>query len=407
MQCKQIKKCRVCNSNNIKQVLDLGNHVLTGVFPKTKEQSISSGPIRLVKCMDGCGLLQLEHTYSLPEMYGNNYGYRSGLNASMSKHLQDKIRRIVNFLSPANGSVVLDIGSNDGTTLAAYTNKLKRIGIDPTASKFIKYYPEGAVIVPDFFSEKSFLEASGGQLASVITSFSMFYDLEDPLGFMQEVFKSLDSNGVWVFEQSYMPTMIKRNSFDTVCHEHISYYSMKQIKWMMDRVGFKTIDVEFNDINGGSFSVVAAKKDSEFSESLEVNAILETEKLIGLDGLDIYEGFARHAEQNKIALLEFIQKQKSNGKNIGALGASTKGNVLLQYCGLSSNDIVVIGDVNEDKFGAFTPGSLIPIAPEHEVISMELDYLLVLPWHFRKTFVSKQIKGKSRLVFPLPILEVM
>jgi NDP-4-keto-2,6-dideoxyhexose 3-C-methyltransferase len=401
-QCKQIQECRICKSKDLEQVLDLGNHVLTGVFPRDKNQEISSGPLRLVKCFGECGLLQLEHTFSLPEMYGDNYGYRSGLNASMTKHLQNKVARIVELYNPSG--VVLDIGSNDGTTLAAYPSGLKCIGIDPTASKFLKYYTKGVIVVSDFFSESAFREASGNELASVVTSFSMFYDLENPLGFMQEVSRILAPNGVWVFEQSYMPTMLKNNSYDTVCHEHLEYYGMKQIQWMLEKTGLKAIDIEFNNINGGSFSVTAAKIESSYKESDLVKGILNSEIELGFDGALVYKAFSERATKNKNAVLEFFSNRRS-GSVIGALGASTKGNVFLQYCNLTSKDIVAIGEINSDKFGSFTPGTFIPIVPEHELLDMNPEYLIVLPWHFRSAF--EKSRHRSRLIFAFPEFEVV
>jgi hypothetical protein len=404
---KQIKNCRICNSSFLENTLDIGIQTLTGVFPKTKDQKITSGPLRLVRCVDpdGCGLLQLEHTFSLPEMYGDNYGYRSGLNASMYNHLKNKVSKILDFYKPEDLSVILDIGSNDGTTLSFYPDSFIKIGIDPTASKFKQYYNKNDIVVPDFFSEKSFRLATNKQ-AEIVTSFSMFYDLEDPLSFMNEIYNILSDNGIWVFEQSYMPTMLKNNSYDTVCHEHIMYYSMRQIKWMMDRVGFKAVDIEFNNVNGGSFSVIAAKKSSSVPETIKVREVIYNEYSKGLDKPTIYKEFNNRIINSKCKLLEFLNETKRSGKIVGGLGASTKGNVLLQYCGLSEKDIFAIGEVNDDKFGSFTPGTLIPIIKEEELMKNNPDYLVVLPWHFRDTFVRKHT-GKSKLVFPLPDLEIV
>ncbi len=401
---EQIKECRICGNTCLEPTLDLGEHALTGVFPATRDQKVTSGPLRLVRCAGGCGLLQLEHTYSLSEMYGNNYGYRSGLNYSMKKHLQGKVERILSFYRPSAGSIILDIGSNDGTTLAAYSDCYCRIGIDPTADKFKEYYADGITVVSDFFSAKTFREVSGNKQAAIVTSFSMFYDLERPLDFAQEISSILAPGGIWVFEQSYMPTMLKNNSYDTVCHEHLEYYGMKQIIWILDRAGLKAIDIEFNDINGGSFSVTAAKANSPYKESAQAKCILNNEIDLGLDSSLIYQKFSERTINNRDIVLEFFSNRGSS--IIGALGASTKGNVFLQYCNLSSKDIVAIGEINSDKFGAFTPGTLIPIVPEHELIDIDPEYLIVLPWHFRNTFVQKS-KYKSRLIFAIPEFEVV
>ena len=405
----RIEACRVCGNSQLVPILDLGDQALTGVFPRTPESHVGSGPLRLVKChgSGACGLVQLEHTFSVDQMYGDNYGYRSGLNPTMVRHLQGKVERTIARFEPPEGAIVLDIGSNDGTTLAAFSERFVRVGIDPTASKFLHHYPPDVQVVTDFFSEEVFRSAVDDRRASIVTSLAMFYDLESPLDFMRDVHNILTPDGIWVFEQSYLPSMLEQNSYDTVCHEHIEYYSLSQIAWMAQQVGFTLLDVEFNEINGGSFSVTAGKSGGGSRESPQVAEIIEREKAIGIDGLELYASFAQRVSDSRNSLLEFIAIAHAGQKRLGALGASTKGNVLLQYCGLTPNDLVAIGEVNEEKFGAFTPGTLIPIVPEDHLLGLKLDYLLVLPWHFRETFMSKRLEGTSRLVFPLPELEVV
>jgi hypothetical protein len=235
----------------------------------------------------------------------------------------------------------------------------------------------------------------------------MFYDLEDPVGFMQQVFDVLDDDGIWVFEQSYMPTMLDTNSYDTVCHEHLEFYALKQIKWMTDKVGLRIIDVEFNDVNGGSFSVTVSKANGNFSVVPLVQEILAKEIELGLDTLKPYRDFEIRAEKTKQDLISFVHKAKADGKSIAALGASTKGNVLLQYCGLSEDDILYVGEVNVEKYGCYTPGTWLPIIPEAIVLAKNPDYLIVLPWHFKKFFVGQEKYKNSNLVFPLPDLEII
>lgn len=393
------------------EILDLGVQALTGVFPRTREQVITVGPLKLVKCTGKpgcCGLLQLAHSYDHGEMYGADYGYRSGLNPSMVHHLHGKIRRILGLADMSGDPVVLDIGSNDGTSLRAYSGvRCQLVGIDPTADKFRRYYPDNVTIVPEFFSAKSFLNSTRQRKARIVTSFSMFYDLEDPLAFMREVAEILDDNGLWVFEQSYMPLMLERNSYDTVCHEHLEYYALAQLKWMSDRIGLRIVDVEFNEINGGSFSVAAAKASSKYEEFAGLRELLEKESESRLDSLDPYREFAARAAASREDLRAFLARARAQGQRVAGLGASTKGNVLLQYCGLSNRDLYAIGEVNEDKFGSFTPGSLIPILHERELLADEPDFLLVLPWHFREFFLRKYKLKKASFVFPLPTLEVV
>lgn len=408
---KAISECRICGNRKLEKVLDLGQQVLTGVFPKQKDQGITRGPLQLVKCSsDGghCGLLQLAHSYDLGEMYGDNYGYRSGLNPSMVKHLHGKVSRILRMVDLSDQPIVLDIGSNDGTTLSAYpADRCIRVGMDPTSSKFRQYYPEGVTVIADFFSARRFGEAFPGRKARVVTSFSMFYDLERPMDFVREVESILDDRGLWVFEQSYMPLMLERNSYDTACHEHLEYYGLRQIQWMLERCGLKIVDVEFNEVNGGSFSVTAAKTGSSHEGKADVQAILAREAAAGLDGLKPYLEFADRTAASRDELRAFVSRARSEGKRVAVLGASTKGNVLLQYCGFTQADVEAVGEVNPDKFGVFTPGTLLPVVDEKELLADEPDFLIVLPWHFREFFVGKYRLAKAALVFPLPTLDVV
>ncbi len=246
-----------------------------------------------------------------------------------------------------------------------------------------------------------------GQKAKVITSFSMFYDLEDPMGFMQQVYNVLADDGVWVFEQSYMPTMLETNSYDTVFHEHLEFYALKQIKWMADRVGFKIIDVEFNDINGGSFSIMVTKSHGDLSVEPLVQNILDDENLKGMNTLVPYQEFSTRVTQTRRDLLAFLKTAKDEGKSVAVLGASTKGNVLLQYCGITTEHVEVVGEVNPEKFGCYTPCTWIPIVPESELLTKKTDYMIVLPWHFREFFIANKKLSGMNLVFPLPNLEVV
>ena len=395
----------------MENVLDLGDQMLTGVFPREKDEQVTVGPLRLVKCTgreDVCGLLQMEHSYDLGEMYGDNYGYRSGLNASMVEHLHNKVKEILEQVELKKGDLVIDIGSNDSTTLQAYPSSGPvLVGIDPTGTKFYNYYPEHIELIPDFFSANLVREHFPQHKAKVVTSFSMFYDLEDPMGFMQQVYEILADDGIWVFEQSYMPTMLDTNSYDTVCHEHLEFYALHQIKWMTDRVGFKILGVEFNGINGGSFSVTVAKSHGDTSVVRSAQKILDDERLKALDTLTPYREFANRVVKTKRDLLKFIETTRAEGKSVAVLGASTKGNVLLQYCKLTANDIEFVGEVNPEKFGCYTPGTWIPIIPEQELLAKNPDYLVVLPWHFRNFFISNKTLSGTSLVFPLPNVEVV
>lgn len=413
---KEISACRICGNTKLMPLVDLGHMALSGVFPKHKTDTVEAGPLELVKCEEessgGCGLVQLRHNYALDQLYGMNYGYRSGLNKSMVEHLHEKVKKILQKVELKKGDAVIDIGSNDSTLLQAYPHEgITLLGVDPTGVKFKDFYPPHIDLVTDFFPSPRVLEKLPRGKAKIITSIAMFYDLEAPLNFVQAIYDTLDEEGVWVFEQSYMPAMLEMNAYDTICHEHLEYYALKQIKYMMDKVGLKILDVEFNDTNGGSFSVMVAKRSSSLNENTKlVQDILNEEKKKGLHTLAPYREFDARIKKHKDDLLAFIADQIHQGKKMFGYGASTKGNVILQYCGITEKEIPCIAEVNKDKFGSFTPGTLIPIISEEDAKRMNPDLFMVLPWHFRENILKREqeyLSEGGHLFFPLPKLEVV
>ena len=408
----RIEKCRVCGNDHLITVLDLGDQYLSGIFPKQIDEDMYKGPLTLVKCDEskgGCGHVQLEHTFDLPTMYGEEYGYRSGLNGSMIRHLRGKAEKVMRDIKLDSGDIVIDIAGNDGTFLGFFPHDLQLMSIDPTSKKFRDYIPDHVSYIADFFSADAYRDRFGSQKAKVVTSFSMFYDLEDPCEFARQVHDVLDPKGIWVLEQSYMPEMLRVNSFDTVCHEHLSYYGMRQLKYIMDKAGFKIVDFEFNDVNGGSISVVvtpAANSDRKEC-SVKLTALIASELEQKLNTVEPWEEFAERINTCKKQFWEIIDFYRRNGSKICALGASTKGNVTLQTWEISPNDVAVVGDVNPDKDGSFTPGTWIPITSEESVLEKEYDLHIVLPWHFRDFFLkNEKFKGR-RFLFPLPEPEVV
>jgi NDP-4-keto-2,6-dideoxyhexose 3-C-methyltransferase len=408
---RAIAACRICGSAELERVVDLGSQALTGVFPRTRGESITVGPLELVKCTgrDGCGLVQLRHSYEATEMYGANYGYRSSLNRSMVDHLRAKVSALLAIAPICASDVVLDIGSNDGTTLSFYPDHASLIGIDPTAAKFAKYYKPHIQVVPDFFTAEAFLRASGGRKAKIVTSIAMFYDLERPLDFVRDVHEVLADDGVWHFEQSYLPSMLAATSYDTVCHEHVEYYGLSPICWMMERAGLRIIDVTLNDINGGSFAVTVAKA-AAAQQAPIVAEMLADEHALGLGSMEPFTRFAHDVEAHGAALVALLSRMKTEGKRVFGYGASTKGNVILQYCNIGPELLECVAEVNEDKFGCFTPGTEIPIVSEDEAIERRPDAFLVLPWHFRTNILKRAKPIFDRgisLLFPLPAIELV
>ena len=402
--------CRLCGSDALVEVLDLGEHALTGVFPHSPAEEITRGPLRLAWCR-GCTLLQLAHSYDASEMYGENYGYRSGLNRSMVVHLERKAGSLETLVRLRPHDVVLDIGSNDGTLLSSYTvSPLRRIGIDPTSQRFAQYYPDGVAIVPDLFTAGRFHEVSD-RPARIITSIAMFYDLEDPMEFARDVRACLADDGVWHFEQSYMPSMLRSNAYDTVCHEHLEYYSLANVTRMLEAADMRVLDVRFNRVNGGSFGVTAAPTGTHLPPQQPlIQWFGEQEKRVALHTPTAFRQFEDRVFQHRVDFVDLVRTLRTADATVMGYGASTKGNVLLQFCGFTPDDIEAIAEVNADKFGRYTPGTGIPIVSEAEMRERNPDYLVVFPWHFREGVLQREqdyLSSGGRLIFPLPEIEVV
>lgn len=407
---KEIEECRISKSSNLITVLSLGEQYLTGVFPKSSDDKLTKGPLDVVWCPES-GLLQMKQSYSLDEMYGDNYGYRSGLNASMVQHLTNKIRMLEKMVSLSDKDLVIDIGSNDATSLKAYTGNHRKIGIDPTGKKFVEYYTDGIDLLPDFFSAEIFRKNFPDEKAKIITSIAMFYDLESPATFVKDIESILDDEGIWHFEQSYMPSMLRTNSYDTICHEHLEFYSFKVVKNLLESLNMRVIDVQMNAINGGSFAVTACKKNASLKSNMPIiNWMLKQEDDMGLDTPKPYRDFEERVFRHRKNLMELVEALVADGKKIIGYGASTKGNVLLQFCGLTTKHIPYIAEVNEQKFGSYTPGTHIPIISEKEARAMKPDYFFVLPWHFKHSILDRErdfIRDGGKFIFPLPEIEII
>ena len=408
---KKLEKCRICGSSGgLLPVLGLGTQELTGVFPKSADQVVTGGPLDLTWCST-CSLLQLGHSFSLDEMYGDNYGYRSGLNASMVEHLTRKVQFLERLVPLNEKDLVVDIGSNDATTLKAYSGRHRKVGIDPTGKKFAEFYTQDIALIPDFFSAEAFQRLFPNDKAKIVTSISMFYDLERPADFVHDIESILADDGVWHFEQSYMPAMLRTHSYDTVCHEHLEFYSFGVVKRLLEANGLRVVDVQMNAINGGSFAVTACKRNaSRRANTPVIDWLLREEDMLALDTPRPFRLFEERVFLHRKSLAGLVNALVADGKKVFGYGASTKGNVLLQFCGFTPEQIPCIADVNEQKFGCVTPGTHIPIISEAEAHAQNPDYFLVLPWHFRNTILAREkayLERGGKFIFPLPEIEIV
>jgi len=408
---KAISVCRICKLAALETLIDFGQIALTGVFYDDGKNAERVSLV-LSRCTN-CGLVQLGNDYSHTILYGSSYGYESHLNMSMVKHLQSKAQTLERrYLSNIKDPVVVDIASNDGTLLAGYSisNSVK-IGIDPLINVLSDYYPRNAKKLNTFFSSSAYWNCHQLQ-ANLVTSLSVLYDLEDPVGFASQIFEILADDGIWHFEQSYLPMMLQTNSYDTICHEHLLYLTLHDIINILDQTGFQLKSVSTNNINGGSISVTAIKSKKNYALTPFGEFLLRQEKANRIiDGYRI-KSFIGEFQNHSKNLKDLITKYKRMGFDVVGLGASTKGNSLIQLAGIDSNDIRIIGEVNPRKFRKQTPGSAIPIVPESEILSNATNKTIavVFPWHFRENLIEKfhyYLMSGGKLLFPLPQIEVV
>lgn len=411
------RTCRVCGSGALTPVIDLGEQHLQGSFVKPGKENppLRKIPCTLVRCdpvkdENACGLLQMEHTVP-PEVLYSAYWYRSGTNNTMRNHLRGIAEEAMAIVGKARARV-LDIGCNDGTLLRCYPDDCEKFGVDP--SDVAQEIGDDIKVVQDIFPSKELKSRLGDRRCDIITSIAMFYDLEDPVAFVAGIKEALDEQGIWIFEMSYMPTMLRMNSYDTICHEHLEYYSLAVIERILAAAGMKVFNVSQNDINGGSLRCYATRAESfrykRDEYQARIAAMRQEEFDLELDTDKPYKNFQNHINVHREELIALLKKLKKDGKRIHIYGASTKGNTILQWCGIDHRTIEVAAERNPDKYGARTLGTDIPIVSEEESRAMNPNYYLVLPWHFKEEFVEREKETLERgigLIFPLPTIEIV
>tara|TARA_Y100001968_G_scaffold329780_1_gene379938 strand:+ start:94 stop:1356 length:1263 start_codon:yes stop_codon:yes gene_type:complete len=414
MKITKITSCRLCNCTDLIPVFDFGLQALSTRFPAKNEADAEIIPLNLVQCRNSkCNLTQLTHDYDFDDLYRKGYGYRSGVNKTMCNHLSNIVGQLEKIVELKEGDTVLDIASNDGTLLKNYKRKYKinLIGIDPTITQYRSYYPiKNTYLSSEFFSKHVFDCISPTKKAKIITSIAVFYDVPSPNNFAKDIASILDENGIWIMEQSYLPILIKDLSFDSICHEHLAYYGLKQIKLIAKNASLRVFNVETNSMNGGSLRVFMCHSNSNYKTNTQnIDLIENIESKAQINNQETFKQFKEKIISIRDELMKFINQEKQKGKKIHIYGASTKGNVLLQFFGINNELIEAAAERNEWKYGHRTPGTNIPIISEEESRALKPDYYLVLPWHFKNEFIEREkdfIDKGGRLIFPLPKVEI-
>jgi hypothetical protein len=393
-------KCRVCKGS-LKSVLNLGSIYPSSFIGKEENSSdYEKAPLVVARC-GKCGLFQLKHTVNLDSMY-RQYWYRSGLNRSMLSDLKDVVNYVESKINVKNGDIVLDIGCNDGSMFSYYNKKVVKIGFDPA----LNLETEGKcdIFINDYFSADTYpLEKK----AKVITTIAMFYDLPDPNKFIEDIKEVLDDNGVWVIQFTDLYSMVNINAFDNICHEHLEYYDLTYMDKLMSKHGLVVADAQYNKVNGGSVRLLVTKKSADFKVSANVPFYIEREKEM-LSNPNFINDFQTSVSKQRDSLLSMLTKLKLSGGRVFGIGASTKGNTLLQVWGITNEMLDGIYEVNSDKFGLKTIGSEIPIVKE-DTSSTEPLALILLPWHFADNILetySEYLVNGGIIIAPLPTLKM-
>jgi NDP-4-keto-2,6-dideoxyhexose 3-C-methyltransferase len=415
MPIKTRKTCRVCGSSKLVPILSLGNQFVTN-FVDDPKGDYPRGPLELVLCNakdGGCGLLQLKHTVQRDVLY-KKYWYQSGISFTMVKALADITTAAKRIIKLSAGDVVVDIGANDGTLLRQYkVPGLITVGFEP--SNLWKLATKGNTkIINNYFNHNSFRKEFGEKKAKVITSIAMFYDLEDPNSFVEDIRKCLDENGVWIIQMNYLGLMLENNTFDNICHEHLEYYSVLSLSSLLDRHYLEAFDVELNDVNGGSFRIYVKHKGAQVKGFLgsEERLIKQKnyEEKMGFDNLKVYDEFAKQIEKSKKELMTFLSREVKAGKKVFIYGASTRGLVVLQYFGIDNKLIAGSADMNSDKWGKYIVSTGIPIMSVEEYRKQKPDYLLVLPYHFLEEIKEQEkdfLKNGGKMIVAIPHFKVI
>jgi NDP-4-keto-2,6-dideoxyhexose 3-C-methyltransferase len=379
---QQTSACRLCGNTELFEVLDLGVQADNDVFPKARTQRVAAAPLKLVKCTGDdavCGLLQLAHTYVTGDSYGPTTRHfnlaRGGSSVRQNAHLQN----VLDQLLPEHAAMA-KAGATDSIQC-----------IEPRV---------------EFLCEAT-MRSSRQNRSLVRTSLSRLSSQERPLEFLAQVREALDSHGVCIIQECYMPYMLRRNAYDSICHQQLAYYALKQIRWMAQKVGLKIIGIELNPAGTGTAIISLARRESPYEVSAAVESILDEEAREGLHTWHPYDCFAKRVIAGLTVLRAFLDRARDAGKSVCALGAARSGNVILQCCHATETDIEKVGEIDSAKVGAFTPGTLLPIVLEEDVLELRPRFLLVLPWHLRGTFLRKPRLAGCDLLFPLPRLEVV
>ena len=415
MESFKIQECRFCGNPSLIPCMDFGNQYLSSIFPSdlSYHNTLKKEPLDLVLCEkneNSCGALQLGHSFDMSKMY-EHYPFTSSTNSSMPKILRDVLDSALAYVTITEHDLVLDIGGNDGTLLSfLQEKKCDLLCIDAAQNITPIFKSDKFNVVNGFFNAESYKLATTKK-AKLVFSIAMFYHLYDPIQFSKDVASCLADDGVWVIQMAYLPAMIKTNMYDNIVHEHVGYYATDHMRWIMDKADLEIFDVTLNDVYGGSFRIFVKKKGcAKYPQTERYNNELKNEQEMGIYKANTYTAFMERVKKTGIDLVALCKKIKSEGKKLWIYGASTKGNTILQYCGITNELIEAAADSNSFKFGKYIIGADIPIKNEEEMRAIKPDYLLALPYSFVDGFMKREqalINNGTKFIVPLPEVKIL
>ena len=418
---KFLERCKICNNDDLIEVLSLNEQYLSPTFVKTNQNNELSkikSPLTLVLCnkkknKKNCGLLQLKEITEADFLY-NEYFYRTATNDTMKKDLKELVYQVLEIAKPEENEIIVDIGANDCTMLNFYDEKFQLVGFEPAKNINFRNKEKNIKIINNYFNSKSFKEIFKKNKAKIITSCAMFYDLENPKEFVGNIEEILDDKGVWCCQISYLDSMIRNNNFYDICHEHLSYYSLETFEYLIDKFNLKVFYAETNDVNGGSIRLYVCKKNTEIYDQdvflKRLKDLRNRENALELTTPDTFFEFEKVVSNLKTKTVNFVSKILSEKKVVLALGASTKGNIILQHFGLTKDKIPFISERNPEKVGLKCLGSDIELISEKKAREINPEAFIVLPWNFKKEIVEREkdyIDKGGKLMFVMPYPHVV
>lgn len=408
----KLESCRICKSKKLERILDLGEMPLANAFLDKNQigQKEIFYPLRAVWC-ESCGLLQIDEIVP-PEILFRNYVYVSGTSEALRKHFEGLATEVVNNFKLNSESLVVDIGSNDGTLLKGFKKFcLKVIGVEPAVNIAKIAEENGIKTINNFFSEaiaKKIVKENGK--ADAVTATNVVAHTNNLNDLLSGISYLLKDDGVFVIEVPYLVDLLENVEFDTIYHEHLSYFAVRPLKRLFEMHEFKIVNIEKVNIHGGTIRVFVSKKKSRYIINENVNLLVSLEIEKGLNEVTAYRKFAAHVEKLKEDLVGLLQKLKSENKKVIGYGAAAKGNTLLNYYHIGPELIEFIADLSPMKQNKFTPGTHIPVYSPERIYKTKPDYILILAWNFADEIMKQQSKYKEmggKFIIPIPEVKII